>query len=474
MSRALRPWTPTGDFSPQLHAQSRSAFISRNIIFLNSRSAANIRLMQLINFGDSRYFSLVVEFSNAPSRDDAIARIGTRGNYNYEADSPLWRRFDFTGSTNDFIASLTHLAHIENDVSVITNLLIWHVKNLRNENIHTNTANVETNPEVYFLVFAMRFQTIILNELSLLMTHLIQNTSNHRRLITAPPNNERRLIVRSTENRLVLHQSNVSHHLGFALFSALNLIRSIISATGMGRMAFAGDSLPDSDLGLRGLSDRDFSPQLFSDLIRMQLITSMMQMHEDLFHVQSLHQQLSQFRQRFTRMVFEENNLHMGGIAHYRPMPLRFGDQPNIGALTTVGTFSFPERPIPLPQTGNNAKTLSEIPGFDTSSIPDEFRCHLSGDVMDDPVIDPTTLNAAATTWVSAAESEKETLDQGNYNEVPRFERTWLERAIAEKDGDSPMTRQPIVTLLISDSAMKVRIEDFVQSQTSTVVPSTY
>jgi hypothetical protein len=111
----------------------------------------------------------------------------------------------------------------------------------------------------------------------------------------------------------------------------------------------------------------------------------------------------------------------------------------------------IPRPPVQIPEQGVNAKALSELDGFDTANIPSHFICHLSGDIMDNPVIDPTTLNAG----------------RNNIDEVPRVERAWLERVIAESNGISPFTRQPIVSLLIPDAQRKTDIENFVQEQFS-------
>ncbi|OGT25945.1 MAG: hypothetical protein A3I77_01665 [Gammaproteobacteria bacterium RIFCSPLOWO2_02_FULL_42_14] len=323
----------------------------------------------------------------------------------------------------------------------------------------------------------LMLQIMTLRNASIFMVAFIDHMRQHQnvnnvRLITAPPNNERRLIVRSTENRMALHQGNTVNHLEFALFSVMQLIGSFISATGIGM-----NSVPDLFV-INDFSQRERS-NLFGTLFVTNMVQTLMRISMNLSRMESW----GDFVENDLLRAHVDLRAHhvadfpelMGNNPFYwpehrRPIIFDFDYQPNLGALTTAGTFLSVERPIPVPQTGKNAKTLSEIAGFDTSNIPDEFCCHLSGEIMDDPVIDPTTLNAAALTWISAPESEKETLDRGNFDEVPRFERKWLERAVSDKDGDSPMTRQPIVTPLISDSAtkgesIKKRIEDFVQSQ---------
>ncbi|PIZ03463.1 MAG: hypothetical protein COY58_09255 [Gammaproteobacteria bacterium CG_4_10_14_0_8_um_filter_38_16] len=112
---------------------------------------------------------------------------------------------------------------------------------------------------------------------------------------------------------------------------------------------------------------------------------------------------------------------------------------------------AIPRPPVQIPEEGVNAKALAELDGFDTTSIPSHFSCPLSGDIMDHPVIDPTTLNASRT----------------NIDEAPRVERAWLERAISESNGKSPFTRQPVVSPLIPDAQRKTDIENFVQEQVS-------
>jgi hypothetical protein len=132
-----------------------------------------------------------------------------------------------------------------------------------------------------------------------------------------------------------------------------------------------------------------------------------------------------------------------------------------------------------LPTQSEFAIQLSKISGFDPDTIPDEFCCPLCGDIMCDPVIDPTTLNQEALTWLNIAKEksdraeltslsiaidERKGLAQGNLNKVSRFERRWLQQAADNKNGESPVTRQPVGTL-ISDALLKGKIEDYVRSQ---------
>ncbi len=110
--------------------------------------------------------------------------------------------------------------------------------------------------------------------------------------------------------------------------------------------------------------------------------------------------------------------------------------------------------PIQIPQENKYALILSGIKNFDFDSIPAHFCCPLSLQIMDDPVIDSTTL-------IPGVDPNK---PAKNYNDVARYDRKWLERAIAT-NGKSPTTRQTITTPLIADALLKSQIDAYVKAQ---------
>lgn len=62
---------------------------------------------------------------------------------------------------------------------------------------------------------------------------------------------------------------------------------------------------------------------------------------------------------------------------------------------------------------------------------------------MDEPVIDPTTLND----------------DQSNVDTVPRFDKAWLLHAMSENKNRSPITKERITDPLIPDYRLMEAIE---------------
>ena len=109
--------------------------------------------------------------------------------------------------------------------------------------------------------------------------------------------------------------------------------------------------------------------------------------------------------------------------------------------------------------------TNSEVLEKVKHTSPDDncFTCAISLDVIDDPVIDPRTLNSAALTWLSASFAEKAILDCGNFKDVPRYDRKMIERLIGDDGiGTSPNTRLLFTAQeLISDTALKSQIDLF-------------
>lgn len=326
---------------------------------------------------------------------------------------------------------------------------------MRNTPSSPNNRN-NTNSRQPLSPLAFFTQLFLFNLARLAQTH--RTTHSDRRLITAPPNTERRLIVLSTEGRVVLHQGDTNRHLLSAFFSLMHLI-SIINATGIGRGARTRSAFDTLDFNA-GLSS----------LLSLHILY-------DLSQATSYSLMLEISRLIIDALIIDDFEMHRGRafsdirseiFPDFHPRPPH-DDRPSFGALTTAGAFAFIERPIavPLPQNGKNSKTLSEIEGFDINDVPEEFCCQLSGDIMDDPVIDPTTLNDTALLWLDTPESQKSALDRGNYDEAHRFERSWLERAINDKGGKSPMTRQDVEIALISDSKRKDEIDNFVLLQTS-------
>ena len=95
----------------------------------------------------------------------------------------------------------------------------------------------------------------------------------------------------------------------------------------------------------------------------------------------------------------------------------------------------------------------------------DHFCSAITMEVMENPVIDPTTLNAQALVWLSAPAAEKSTLSRGNFDDVPRYDRKTLERLIGvDGKGKSPATRREFTAIqLIPDEKLKAEIDLFMQ-----------
>ena len=87
---------------------------------------------------------------------------------------------------------------------------------------------------------------------------------------------------------------------------------------------------------------------------------------------------------------------------------------------------------------GKNAKTLSEISGFDSKTIPEIFCCAISTEIMDDPVYDPK-------------------------HPQYKFDRKHIERWLANGSNNNPYTRTPLTKAqLVCDEDLKIRIQHFV------------
>ena len=110
---------------------------------------------------------------------------------------------------------------------------------------------------------------------------------------------------------------------------------------------------------------------------------------------------------------------------------------------------------IRMNEENDNERALNRIENFDFNSIPPFFCCPLSMRIMVDPVIDPSTLIPDVNPNALAR----------NYGDVARYERKWLERAIAI-NGISPTTRKAITaTQLIPDTQLKSDIDSFITAQ---------
>lgn len=117
-----------------------------------------------------------------------------------------------------------------------------------------------------------------------------------------------------------------------------------------------------------------------------------------------------------------------------------------------------------------NAAVLEKL---NVTAPDDGFDCTITCEVMDDPVIDPTTLNKAAVAWLSASPEEKAILDCGNFKEVPRYDRRSLVRLINNDVGTSPNTRLPFTEQqLIPDTALKSKIDLFMRPHKIEIIKS--
>lgn len=107
------------------------------------------------------------------------------------------------------------------------------------------------------------------------------------------------------------------------------------------------------------------------------------------------------------------------------------------------------QQPAQMPKQSLNAKELARLAdnhGFDKNSIPENFCCPLSGEIMDDPVADPT---------------RGEETDE-------RFEKAWLVQAIKTCKGKSPYTRKDVdIDSLVTDAQRKTKIEEYMQERRS-------
>ncbi len=94
-----------------------------------------------------------------------------------------------------------------------------------------------------------------------------------------------------------------------------------------------------------------------------------------------------------------------------------------------------------IPQRSQHALALSELTrnGFDENTIPGNFLCSLSREIMDDPVFDP-------------------------HHPQYKFDRASIERSLNNKN-ENPFTRTPLMkSELLSDTKLKSEIESYVQS----------
>lgn len=78
-----------------------------------------------------------------------------------------------------------------------------------------------------------------------------------------------------------------------------------------------------------------------------------------------------------------------------------------------------------------NADVLNKL---NITMLDDDFNCAITYEVMDDPVIDPRTLNPAALLWLNSSHQKKTTSDCGNFKEVPRYDRSTLVKLINSND----------------------------------------
>ena len=103
----------------------------------------------------------------------------------------------------------------------------------------------------------------------------------------------------------------------------------------------------------------------------------------------------------------------------------------------------------------------------------DAFNCTLTYEVMNDPVIDPTTLNATALVWLAASPEEKAILDCGNFKDAPRYDRRWLIELMNDGVGTSPTTRLPFTKeQLIPDTELKAKIDRFMRPHRIAIIKS--
>src|SRR3989338_323390 len=112
-----------------------------------------------------------------------------------------------------------------------------------------------------------------------------------------------------------------------------------------------------------------------------------------------------------------------------------------------------------LPELGKNAKALKKANYQLNESEAEKYCCAISYEVMDDPVIDPTTLQLA----IDPNASEQFL----NYHDVPRYERKSLEKLIGlDGTGKSPNTRIIFTAAqLVPDTALRSTIDTFVKRE---------
>ena len=117
-----------------------------------------------------------------------------------------------------------------------------------------------------------------------------------------------------------------------------------------------------------------------------------------------------------------------------------------------------------------NAAVLKKL---NVTAPDDVFYCAIICEVMDDPVIDPTTLNTTAVAWLAASPEEKTILDCGNFKDVSRYDRRSLVRSINNGVGKSPNTRLPFTEQqLIPDTELKSKIDLFMRPHRIEIIKS--